>query len=416
MSLPPVEETSASSERRVFTVSEITRQIKQALENGFPDVWIEGEISNLKRHDSGHLYFSLKDGEAQIGCVMWRGRNAALFFSPRDGMQALVRGSVAVYERQGRYQLDVAWMRPSGVGSLAAAFDALKRRLFDEGLFDSERKKPLPDFPERIAVVTSPTGAVIRDMLNVLGRRFPSVEVILYPVRVQGGGAAEDLADAVRDINRHEAADVIVLARGGGSLEDLWAFNEEILARAIFDSAIPVVSAVGHEVDFTIADFVADLRAPTPSAAAELLVPDRIELGGRIQTLARRMAGALAERIARERIRVQTFLKGRTLSNPDDWINQRRMRVDEASRNLRTFYGFIAERARLRWKTMDARLFALDPQTVLRRGYSITRRVSDGRILISAADLRGSEAVTIRFAEGAAAGTIAAVIENQDNE
>src|SRR5271169_6490493 len=259
-----------SKSQNIFSVTDLTRKIKGTLEEGFSGIAVQGELSNFKRHSSGHLYFTLKDEHTQIQCVMWRSRVPTLSVSPQDGMKMIARGNVTVYEVRGNYQLDVSSLQLLGAGELQIAFERLKQKLSTEGLFDQDHKKPLPQFPQRIGVVTSPTGAAIRDIINVVNRRFPSTELILYPVRVQGIGAAEEIASAIDDFNAFGEVGVILIGRGGGSLEDLWAFNEEIVARSIYRSSIPVVSAVGHEIDFTIADFVADLRAPTPSAAAEL--------------------------------------------------------------------------------------------------------------------------------------------------
>src|ERR1041385_4317622 len=271
---------------KVFTVGELTRQIRGALETKFRTVWVQGEISNYKLHPSGHQYFTLKDQRAQISCVIWRDT----ILPPRqpliDGAQVQVFGIVTVFEARGQYQLNVQIIQPRGVGVLQAKFEALKRKLEAQGLFASERKRPLPNFPQRIGIVTSPSGAAIRDMLNVLRRRAPWLQILINPVRVQGTGAAQEIAVAIREFgapnDTFASVDVIVVTRGGGSIEDLWEFNEEIVARAIFHSAVPIVSAVGHEIDFTICDFVADLRAPTPSAAAELIVPDTIDLQRRL--------------------------------------------------------------------------------------------------------------------------------------
>src|SRR5213082_2928736 len=279
---------------KVFTVVELTRAIRGMLETKFGAVWVQGEISNYKLHPSGHQYFTLKDQRAQISCVIWRDTMA----SPRqplvDGAQVQIYGTVTVFESQGNYQLRVEILQPRGVGMLQAKFEALKRKLEAEGLFAPERKRPLPKFPRRIGIVTSPTGAAIRDMLNVLRRRAPWLQILINPVRVQGTGAAQEIAVAIRELSlpneRFAPLDVIVVTRGGGSIEDLWEFNEEIVARAIFHSALPIVSAVGHEIDFTICDFVADLRAPTPSAAAELIVPDIIDLQRRVDGWARALA------------------------------------------------------------------------------------------------------------------------------
>ncbi|HFE62791.1 MAG TPA: exodeoxyribonuclease VII large subunit, partial [Caldithrix sp.] len=248
-------------EKRVYTVSDLTREIKQVLESSFPRLWVEGEISNLKRHSSGHLYFTLKDSNSQLNCAMWRFRVGQLLFQPQDGMKVLVEGDVQVYERGGYYQLIVNQIQPAGIGDLQLAFEQLKKKLHAEGLFDESHKKRLPQFPERIGVVTSPTGAAIRDIVSVVSRRFPGVQLIINPVRVQGETAKEEIAQAIREFNEYGKVDVLIVGRGGGSLEDLWAFNEEVVARAIFDSKIPVISAVGHEIDYSISDFVADRRA-----------------------------------------------------------------------------------------------------------------------------------------------------------
>src|SRR5438034_2936122 len=286
---------------KVFSVSELTRSIRGVLETKFGAVWVQGEISNYKLHPSGHQYFTLKDQRAQIACVIWRDTMA----SPRqpivDGSQVQVYGTVTVFEARGQYQLNVQILQPRGVGLLQVKFEALKRKLEAEGLFAPGRKRLLPKFARRIGIVTSPTGAAIRDMLNVLRRRAPGLQILINPVRVQGTGAAQEIAVAIRELGQPTEAfaplDLIVLTRGGGSIEDLWEFNEEIVARAIFNSAVPVVSAVGHEIDFTICDFVADLRAPTPSAAAELIVPDIADLRGQLDNCARAIGRELFNRV-----------------------------------------------------------------------------------------------------------------------
>jgi exodeoxyribonuclease VII large subunit len=258
----------------ILTVSELTKEIKQTLEERFDHVSVEGEISNFKAHISGHWYFSLKDANASISCTMWKGFNNYVFFTPQDGMKVIVSGKITVYPPRGNYQLDVRSMKPAGVGELQAAFEALKQKLSNEGLFNEEFKKTLPAFPNRIGIVTAIDGAAFKDMISVAKRRFPLVELVICPTRVQGAGAAEMIVQSIELLNKQKNIDVIIVGRGGGSIEDLWAFNEEIVARAIFASKIPIISGVGHEIDFTIADFVADLRAPTPSAAMELATPN----------------------------------------------------------------------------------------------------------------------------------------------
>src|SRR5438046_1278403 len=272
---------------KIFTVSEVTRNIRGTLETKFGAVWVQGEISNYKLHQSGHQYFTIKDQRAHISCLIWRDTMAPLRQPLADGAQVQVYGTVTVFEARGQYQLNVQILQPRGIGLLQAKFEALKRKLEAEGLFAPERKRPLPKFPRRIGIITSPTGAAIRDMLNVLRRRAPCLQILINPVRVQGTGAAQEIAVAIRELampsDYWQPLDLIVVTRGGGSIEDLWEFNEEIVARAIFHSAVPTVSAVGHEIDFTISDFVADLRAPTPSVAAELIVPDIVDLQWQIE-------------------------------------------------------------------------------------------------------------------------------------
>ncbi len=275
--------------RKVYTVSELNRDLKTVVETSFPSIWVEGEISNFKVYSSGHSYFTLKDKDAQLRGVMWKGRRSYLKFEPKDGDRVVCRGRLSVYEQRGEYQMVVESMEPKGLGALQAAFEQLKRKLAAEGLFDKERKKKLPYIPWSVGIITSPTGAVIRDMIRTLNRRFPGLDIVLAPVQVQGDAAAGQIAEAIADMNKYGKVDVIIAGRGGGSLEDLWAFNEEIVARAIAASKIPVVSAVGHETDFTIADFVADLRASTPTAAAEQVAPEKEALEDVIEELTRRM-------------------------------------------------------------------------------------------------------------------------------
>jgi exodeoxyribonuclease VII large subunit len=383
---------------KVLTVSELTRNIRNTLEAKFSAVWVQGEISNYKLHPSGHQYFTLKDQRAQISCVIWRDTIA----SPRqplvDGTQVQVYGTVSVYETRGQYQLNVQILQPRGVGLLQAKFEALKRKLEAEGLFASERKRALPKFPRRIGIVTSPTGAAIRDMLNVLRRRAPWLQILINPVRVQGTGAAQEIAVAIRELalpnETFAPFDLIVVTRGGGSIEDLWEFNEEIVARAIFHSAVPIVSAVGHEIDFTICDFVADLRAPTPSAAAELIVPDVIDLQRRIDSCARALARQLLNRVrdvqqrldyARETLqrclahKIDSYKRGllhtaRALQarSPARELMMRRNRFADLHRRLIACPPRLLDNARHRFQRIEGILRVLGPDATLRRGYSIT--------------------------------------------
>ena len=400
------EESGEPSDRRVYHVSEITRAIKSQLEDLFPAVWVEGEISNFKAHDSGHFYFSLKDAEAQLSCVMWRGRNQNLPFRPADGMKVLAFGDLTVYERQGRYQLDVIRMQPACLGELQQAFEELKRRLDAEGLFDPAHKKSIPPMPMRIGVVTSPTGAALRDITSIVRRRFPVAQLILAPVRVQGEGAADEIAGALDSFNRWGQVDVIILGRGGGSLEDLWAFNEEVVARAVFDSKIPVISAVGHEIDFTICDFVADLRAPTPSAAAELVVPDREDLLAGIRQMENRLLRGYKNRLNGIAERLDALRRSHGLRRPQDRIREYRFRLDDLSRTLFSCADHSLKSKRLVLERFGGILRSLSPDSVLRRGYSITTRMPGGEIITRAALLSGGDAIGIRFADGTVYGRV----------
>ncbi|OGR31539.1 MAG: exodeoxyribonuclease VII large subunit, partial [Desulfobacca sp. RBG_16_60_12] len=311
----------------IYTVSALTREIRDRLETYFSLVWVSGEVSNLRQPLSGHYYFTLKDAEAQLRAVLFKGSHQHMRFKPQEGSQFLCRGRLTVYEPRGEYQLVVDYLEPLGQGALAQAFEVLKTRLMNEGLFAPELKKPLPFLPKKIALVTSPTGAAVRDFLRLLRQRFPKVEVLIYPVKVQGAEAAGEIAAALNDLSACPGVEVIVLARGGGSLEDLWPFNEEVVARAIHRCPIPVVSAVGHEVDFTIADFVADRRAPTPSAAVELVVPDRAELNRRLRRMGATLAGAMARR--RDLARQHLSLMARRLPDMRRSLVDLRLKVDD---------------------------------------------------------------------------------------
>ncbi|HEY6874448.1 MAG TPA: exodeoxyribonuclease VII large subunit [Geobacteraceae bacterium] len=319
-------------DKRILTVSQLTSLVRGVLEENFEHVWVEGEVSNLAMPASGHLYFTIRDAGAQLRCVMFRASARALRFRPKDGMGLVVRGRISVFEPRGEYQLIVEYLEPQGIGALQLAFVQLKERLAKEELFAESHKKPVPKLPQRIGVVTSPTGAAIHDILTVLDRRFANVEVLVRPVKVQGEGAAEEIAAAIRDFNRYREIDVMIVGRGGGSLEDLWAFNEEVVARAIFASRIPVISAVGHEVDFTIADFVADLRAPTPSAAAELVVKSKEELEAGLEALSHRLRQGMKHRLAGMKGETET-LAG-SLKDPSMLLGHLAQRCDDLYERL----------------------------------------------------------------------------------
>jgi exodeoxyribonuclease VII large subunit len=355
---------------KVYTVSELTKTLKELLEVNFAKIWIEGEISNYLKHSSGHRYFTLKDQGAQIKCVMWRWTGNSLFFEPQDGIKVKACGQVTIYEKSGQYQLVVISLQPAGLGELELAFQQLKMRLASEGLFDSDHKVPIPRFPERIGVVTSPTGAAIRDILNITRRRASHIEIILWPVAVQGEGAAHQIANAIRGFNRHKLVDVMIIGRGGGSLEDLWAFNEEEVARAIYDSEIPIISAVGHEIDFSIADFVADLRAPTPSAAAEIVAPNADELRERIKELNQSLIYELSDML-KERNRRLIELRSRYgLKRPLEIITQRAQRRDELSRLITLHMSHRMDSLSQRSKSVFEKLEMVSPKAIMQRGYA----------------------------------------------
>ncbi len=391
-------------EKNVYSVSELTHTIKHLLETSLPTIWLEGEVSNYKRHYSQHLYFSLKDESSQISAVMWRSRARKLPFQPEDGMRIRVLGNVKVYAPAGRYQFDVLEAEPAGVGSLQVAFEQLKKKLHERGWFDEAIKKSLPLFPRRIALVTSPTGAAIRDMLNVLKRRAPYVDIIVLPVAVQGDNAAGEIAAAIERCNRHRLADVIIAGRGGGSLEDLWAFNEEAVARAIHESVIPVVSAVGHEIDYTIADLVADLRAPTPSAAAELVVMDKDELAKRLEEYRARLKLAMETMISRQRQNLNRLENSYILRRWNDRLFQAHQYVDGLQTRMEAAMELKLQAALSRLEKTEATLKATHPKTLMARGYSLTS--SRGKIISSVTLLNKGDTITTEFVDGSVESTV----------
>lgn len=358
---------------KIYTISQLTKDIKELLELSFAKIWVEGEISNYLKHTSGHRYFTLKDQTAQIKCVLWRWSGNGLFFEPKDGMKVRAFGQVTVYEKSGQYQLVVTALQPVGIGELELAFQQLKSRLAEEGLFDPEHKIPIPTFPARIGVVTSPTGAAIRDILHVTSRRAPCVEIILWPVTVQGADAPGKIAGAIRGFNRFKIVDVIIAGRGGGSLEDLWAFNDEQVARAIYDSEIPVISAVGHEIDFTISDFVADLRAPTPSAAAEIAVPDTAELISKIKDHVNYLVDDILGIISEGSRRLVELRSRYGLKRPMEMIAQRSQRCDELGRLVNLHMMHRMESLKQFSKSMFEKLEMISPKGILKRGYAYCR-------------------------------------------
>ena len=400
MALKYVLEKEAPSARKALSVTELTRGIRLLLEQGFTNVWVEGEISNFKLHTSGHMYFSLKDEEAQLACVMFRQNNHSLAFEPADGMQVLCSGRISVYAPRGQYQLYVERVEPKGVGALQLRFQQLQEKLRREGLFDEARKRPIPYLARKIALVTSVDGAALRDILNVLGRRFSSAHVLIYPVPVQGAQAAPGIAQAIQDLNAARAADVMILARGGGSLEDLWAFNEEGVARSIFASGIPVISAVGHETDFTIADFVADLRAPTPSAAAELELPRREDLLSRITELRSRATQALFSELECRRETLDGLLASRVLRDPLFAFEAVFQKLDERVRNLARAFGNFILSKRQDAARLVGKLEALGPLETLKRGFSVSLKLPQQSVISSARAVKVGDEVKTRLKDG----------------
>ena len=388
-------------EQKIFDVSEVNDYIKTIMDGDglLSGLTIRGEISNYKVYPSGHHYFSLKDAGGAIRCVMFRGSAAALRFRPENGMKVLASGRISVFPRDGAYQLYCQRLTPEGVGDLYVAFEQLKKKLQAEGLFDPAHKKPLPPFPQRIAIVTSAAGAAIHDMLRILGKRYPLAKVILLPVRVQGVEAPAEIAGAIRYVNRFQLADLIITGRGGGSMEDLWAFNDERVARMIYLSQIPVISAVGHEPDVTISDFVADLRAATPSNAAELAVPEQGELRERIAALRLRLAQAEERRLKLIRQQVEKLQSARVLQNPKNYLEDRRLLLDFQQNKLTAAMRQLVLKKQQDFVARRTALEAMSPLKVLSRGYAMTRD-SAGRVVTDAAALKPSEIITVTLRNG----------------
>lgn len=389
------------NERKALSVTQINLYIKEVISRDdiLSDVLVKGELSNFKAHSSGHMYMSLKDESGVMRAVMFRSAAARLNFRPQNGMKVIAHGRVAVYERDGQYQLYIDDMQQEGQGDLYAAFEQLKKKLAAEGLFDPKHKKPLPKYPKKVGVVTAPTGAAIRDIINVLSRRFSYSDVVLYPVLVQGENSAASIVSAIEYFNATKLADVLIVGRGGGSIEDLWSFNEEVVARAIYDSRIPIVSAVGHEIDFTISDFVADLRAPTPSAAAELVVPSQIELNEKFNNVYRMLYRQAMQVIERGRMRVERCSDRPVFKNPVSKINDERQYLDSLSHMFET-----ACKAALRTKRQElaeaaAKLNGLSPLGTLGRGYSLTKDDS-GRVIRSVSQVNSGDMINVTVADG----------------
>jgi exodeoxyribonuclease VII large subunit len=392
-----------AEERKVLSVWQLTTQVKDLLEGGFPAVWVTGEISNFSRPQSGHCYLTLKDERAQLRAAVWRNVASRVRFNLHDGLEVICRGYLEVYAPRGTYQLIIEEIEPRGMGALELALRQLRERLGQQGLFDAARKRPLPHFVRRIAVVTSPTGAAIRDFLQVLGRRWRGADVLIVPVRVQGDGAGAEIAAAIETVNRLATPiDCLVVTRGGGSLEDLWAFNEEVMVRAVYASRIPVISAVGHEIDVTLSDLAADVRALTPSEAAELVAPSAEDLAAGLQQIQKRLAAALRSRAASGRSQLNALARHHAFRRPYQRLHDLARRLDELESCAVRAMRHRLRSARQRIDAAAGQLQSLSPLAVLSRGYSLTQRTADGHVVRDAAELSAGEQITTRLAHGQA--------------
>ena len=399
--------------RQYFSVTQLNEYVRMLLDGNavLSDIWIKGEISGMKgQYGTGHLYFSVKDTDAAVSAVMFRSAAARLKFTPKDGMKVLLHGRVSVYTARGQYQFYADMMEPDGLGSLYLAFEQCKARLEAEGLFDPARKKPIPKLPGRVGIITSPTGAAIRDIINVTGRRYPQGELLIFPSLVQGEQAAAYLAGGIRYFNRARNVDVIIIGRGGGSIEDLWAFNDERLAREIAACEIPVISAVGHETDFTICDFVADLRAPTPSAAAELVFPDRMALKAELDARLARIGALTMSGVQARRRQLQTLAASRAMRSPTTVLAEKQMRVDELWMRLQGVGQQMTERKRAALAASVGKLEALSPLAVLQRGYAVAAD-AHGKVATSASAFETGQPMTVRFADGTVCATVDGIEE-----
>lgn len=403
-----------AEERQVFTVTALNEYIKMKLETdeALMRVFIRGEISNFTNHKSGHFYFTVKDETSRIAAVMFRSSASKLAFIPENGMKVIVGGRVSAYVRDGQYQIYVDTLEPDGVGALYIAYEQLKAKLGAEGLFDEAKKKPLPRYPMRIGVITSPTGAAIRDIINILGRRFPIAEVVLYPSLVQGESAAPQLIEGLRYFNEKKNVNVIIIGRGGGSLEDLWAFNSEALVREVAASELPVISAVGHEIDFTLCDFAADRRAPTPSAAAELAVPERYELKRKLGNVTARLELLEGKKLELLRSTLERMEKSRALTDPRNFIDDKRMALGIAEDKLYNRITFLLERKKSALAGKTAKLDAMNPLSVLSRGYGAAF-ASDGTVIRSAAQVEKGSDISLMLSDGTVRATVCDIVMNE---
>ena len=389
---------------RIFTVTEINNYIKYLMQNDIllSHLFVKGEISNFKHHTSGHAYFTLKDADSRIKCVMFKGNASKLKFAPEDGCAVILRGYFSIYERDGQYQFYVEDMIPEGTGSLYKAYEQLKKKLLELGYFDEDRKRKLPFMPKAVGVVTSPTGAAVRDIISIIKRRCPSMNIFLYPVQVQGAGAENEIAEGIRYFSTRGNVDVMIVGRGGGSIEELWAFNEEVVARAIYESEIPVISAVGHETDYTIADFAADLRAATPSAAAELAVPDKQALMGKLSQYQYALNSAMTSYIGDKRIRVERISRDNVFRQLERKILNMNQTLDALNKYLDYNMQNIIRNSRNELDKAAGKLTILNPEAALGRGYGIVIRKEDGKLLTSINEMKLSEKLEIKLKDGKA--------------
>jgi exodeoxyribonuclease VII large subunit len=393
----------------IFTVSEVNRHIRNVVEDSIPNLFVEGEIANFTHHRSGHIYFSLKDDKSTLRCVFFKAANLSLKFQPKVGDKVICLGKISVYEKGGNYQLNVNRMLPSGIGELQLKFDELKRKLSEEGLFDNEYKKPIPEFPESVGIITSSTGAAVEDIRNVISRRFPT-KIYLYPATVQGDNAAKEIMKGIDFFNTEFPVDVLIVGRGGGSQEDLFCFNDEALARKIFASRIPVISAVGHEIDFTISDFVADLRAPTPSAAAELAVPDRRELSERINNLFSSLRYTTQHYFTSKKLEIQELENALNRQHPQNILKNLQARLEKTLMKLNSATHDILQTKRSKLEILFNELRELSPQEALKRGYSLIRK--EKKILNSINDINISDKLQLLLSDGKC---LAEIVEKQKN-
>jgi exodeoxyribonuclease VII large subunit len=385
-------------EKTIYTVSELTGEIKFVLENSYSEVTVIGEISNFKAHRSGHWYFTLKDADAVLNCTMWRGINNYVFFTPQEGMKVIASGRITVYPPRGSYQLDVRSMKPAGEGELQAAFERLKKKLAEEGLFDEQFKKPLPKFPEKIGIVTALDGAAFQDMINTAKRRYPLVELVIASAKVQGEGAAEEIADRIKALNKRDDIDVIIIGRGGGSLEDLWAFNEEVVARAVFESRIPVISGVGHEIDFSISDFVADVRAATPTAAMELATPDKEEIFAFIQDFFYNAESNILQMIENYRFNILNILNGYGFRLPEDVIKNKVQFLDNLIYKIDNGILKKLTYEKNRLALLNGLLEANNSDKILKKGYTIVKQTD--KIIPRTKNFESGKDFKIKFYDG----------------